>query len=40
LNKKEKEPDFNRIDERFATGWYVNSDQRKIYLKSLIKDKK
>ena len=23
MNKKEKEPDFNEIDERLAAGWYV-----------------
>jgi len=40
LNKKEKEPDFNEIDERLAAGWYVHSGQRKRYLKSIIKDKK
>tara|TARA_Y100000589_G_scaffold130335_1_gene123992 strand:+ start:42 stop:164 length:123 start_codon:yes stop_codon:yes gene_type:complete len=40
LNKKEKEPDFNKIDERLAAGWYLYSGQRKRYLKTLIKDKK
>ena len=30
---------FNEIDKRLAAGWYVNSGQRKRYLKSLIKDK-
>tara|TARA_Y100000114_G_scaffold119031_1_gene113625 strand:+ start:549 stop:674 length:126 start_codon:yes stop_codon:yes gene_type:complete len=40
LSKKEKEPDFNEIDERLAAGWYVDSGQRKRYLKSIIEDKK
>jgi len=40
LKKKEKDLDFNEIDERLAAGCYVHSDQRKRYLKSIIKDKK
>jgi len=40
LDKKEKDLDFNEIDERLAEGWYVCSGQRKRYLKTLIKDKK
>jgi hypothetical protein len=40
LDKKEKDLEFNEIDERLAAGWYVCSGQRKRYLKTLIKDKK
>ena len=40
MKKKEKNLDFNEIDERLAAGWYVHSGQRKRYLKSIIKDKK
>ena len=40
LRKRKKNLDFNEIDERLAAGWYVNSGQRKRYLKSIIKDKK
>jgi len=40
LKKKEKDLDFNEIDERLAAGWYLHSGQRKRYLKSIIKDKK
>ena len=35
-----KKLDFNEIDERLAAGWYVDSGQRKRYLKSIIEDKK
>ena len=37
--KKEKELDFNEIDERLLAGWYVCSGQRKRYLKSISKKK-
>tara|TARA_A100001388_G_scaffold202992_1_gene154023 strand:- start:298 stop:423 length:126 start_codon:yes stop_codon:yes gene_type:complete len=40
LKKKEKNLDFNEIDERLAAGWYVNSGQRKRFLKSIMKEKK
>ena len=40
MKKKEKDLDFNEIDERLAAGWYVDSGQRKRYLKSIIEDKK
>jgi len=40
LDKKEKDLEFNEIDERLAAGWYVCSGQRKRYLKSIMKDKK
>jgi len=40
LKKKEKDLDFNEIDERLVAGWYVCSGQRKRYLKSITKDKK
>ena len=40
MKKKEKDLDFNEIDERLAAGWYLHSGQRKRYLKSIIKDKK
>ena len=40
MDKKEKDLDFNKIDERLAAGWYDFSGQRKRYLKTLIKDKK
>ena len=36
---KNKELDFNEIDERLAAGWYVYSGQRKRYLKSISKKK-
>ena len=36
-SKKEDflDDDFNEIDARLTAGWYVNSGQRKRYLKSL-----
>ena len=40
MKKKEKDLDFNEIDERLVAGWYVCSGQRKRYLKSIMKDKK
>ncbi len=40
MKKKKNEPDFNEIEERLTTGWYVDSGQRKRYLKSIIEDKK
>ena len=38
-SEKEKELDFNEIDERLLAGWYVCSGQRKRYLKSISKKK-
>ena len=39
VQKKNKDLDFNEIDERLAAGWYVYSGQRKRYLKSISKKK-
>ena len=36
---KNKDLDFNEIDERLLAGWYVHSSQRKRYLKSISKKK-
>ena len=33
-----KDLDFNEIEQRLAEGWYLQSIQRKRYLKSIIKD--
>ena len=40
MKKKEKNLDFNEINERLAAGYYVHSGQIKRYLKSIMKDKK
>jgi len=40
LDRKEKDLDFNEIDERLSAGWYFCIGQRKKYLKSIMKDKK
>ena len=37
--KKNKDLDFNEIDERLLAGWYVDSGQRKRYLKAISKKK-
>ena len=37
---KNKKLDFNEIDERLSAGWYVDSGQRKRYLKSIMGNKK
>ena len=37
--KNKKELDFYEIDERLLAGWYVDSGQRKRYLKSISKKK-
>ncbi len=39
VQKKNKDLDFNEIDERLAAGWYVYSGQRKRYLKSISEKK-
>ena len=39
VQKNKKELDFDEIDERLLAGWYVDSGQRKRYLKSISKKK-